>query len=254
MIYLNPFYAEYETKYQCTGTLISAEYVLTSAGCVDEVEKRVNLTVKLGEYDLESDVDCIFAGPNDEMFCAKPSYDVKVAEVLVHEATDNRLHDIALLKLSEPVSFDEWVSPICLPESAAIVQSATYHSASWNQNTCEDGSRRYKLLSNHSITNATACDRHLPAGSANNFVCVSSVGQPFVDVGGALTMTKTIVSNGGSRSVDELVGVLSSTATCANYEGVLVYTKVGHYLEWIQDKLVNVNNSSLDEQTEISLY
>ncbi|XP_058129754.1 serine protease 7-like [Anopheles ziemanni] len=215
-------------------TLISAEYVLTSAGCVDEVDKRVNLTAKLGEYDLESDVDCIFAGPNDDMICAKPSYDVKVAEVLVHEAAGNRLHDIALLQLSEPVKIDEWVSPICLPESAAIDHSATYHSASWNQNTCEDGSRRYKFLSNYSLTNVTA----------NNFIYVSSAGQPFVDVGGALTVTKTIDSNDGSRSVNELVGVLSSTATCANYDGVLVYTKVGQYLEWIQDKLVNEESAT----------
>uniref|UniRef100_A0A182JAC2 CLIP domain-containing serine protease n=1 Tax=Anopheles atroparvus TaxID=41427 RepID=A0A182JAC2_ANOAO len=233
----------YDTKFPCTGTLISVQYVLTSAGCVDDAEKRANLTARLGEYDLEATVDCLFLDGDVDAFCAESSYDVNVTEVVIHENGGDIRNDIALLKLSNTVELNEWVFPICLSETHAVEES--YHAASWNQNTCDETRRRHKLVSSYNIANRTACGRHLPNGTWHEFVCVSTAGQPFVDLGGALTVTKTIIANDQrSRSVHELVGILSSMLSCANYDGVLAYTKVGPHLEWIRSKMVHPNDKA----------
>ena len=43
----------------------------------------------------------------------------KAVQVFPHPHYDNKTfsNDIALMKLSEPVTFDEYLSPICLPEN-----------------------------------------------------------------------------------------------------------------------------------------
>uniref|UniRef100_A0A182RQ83 CLIP domain-containing serine protease n=1 Tax=Anopheles funestus TaxID=62324 RepID=A0A182RQ83_ANOFN len=226
----------HDSKFNCSGTLIAAQYVLTAASCVDDEEAWTNLTVRLGEWDLESTVDCILSPDIDELVCAEPSYDVSVMQVILHEAYTGRRNDMALLKLSQPVEFSDWIFPICLPESSVINETATYSVAGWNQNTCETSGSRYKLLTNYSPLNQTAC--HVPsvAGTSYNFVCVDSGEQTIGDAGGGLTGLKTIKGD-PRRPVYELIGVLSSLSNCANFDGVSVYTRVGQYVEWIVSKL-----------------
>lgn len=95
-----------------------------------------SLTVRLGEWDLESTVDCILDPDSDDLVCADPSYDVPVGQVILHEAYTGRRNDIALLKLAQPAQLNDWVSPICLPESPVLNETAKYGAAGWNQNTC----------------------------------------------------------------------------------------------------------------------
>uniref|UniRef100_A0A182VQP9 CLIP domain-containing serine protease n=1 Tax=Anopheles minimus TaxID=112268 RepID=A0A182VQP9_9DIPT len=228
----------HDSTFNCSGTLIAAQYVLTAASCVDEREAWSNLKVRLGEWDLESSVDCVLSLDNDDLVCADPSYDLPVAEVILHEAFTGRQNDIALLKLSQAVAFSDWVFPICLPESSVINETATYSVAGWNQNTCDTSSRRYKLLSSYSALNQTACQQHLPsvAGTSYNFVCVDSDVQAIGEAGGGLTGMKTI-SRDPRRPVYEIVGVLSSLSSCANFDGISIYTRVGQYIGWIESKL-----------------
>uniref|UniRef100_A0A182VMR9 CLIP domain-containing serine protease n=1 Tax=Anopheles merus TaxID=30066 RepID=A0A182VMR9_ANOME len=229
----------HSTQFNCSGTLIAPSYVLTSASCVDDEAAWNNLTVRLGEWDLESTVDCILNPDSDDLVCADPSYDVPVVQVILHEAYTGRRNDIALLKLAQPAQLNDWVSPICLPESPVLNETAKYGAAGWNQNTCADPSSRYKQLSSYDALSQKACERYVPsvAGTSYGFVCVA-VGeeQPLGDAGGGLTAVRTIDTAG--RSVHELVGVLSSLSSCANFQGVSVYTRVAQYVDWIERKLV----------------
>uniref|UniRef100_A0A182JNT1 CLIP domain-containing serine protease n=1 Tax=Anopheles christyi TaxID=43041 RepID=A0A182JNT1_9DIPT len=227
----------HDTNFNCSGTLIAPEYVLTSASCVDDGEAWKNLTVRLGEWDLESTVDCILSPESDDLVCADPSYDVPVVQVILHEAYTGRRNDIALLKLAQPAQLNDWITPICLPASPVLNETVTYSVAGWNQNTCEDPSSRFKLLSSYNVLNQTACQRYVPsvAGTSYGFVCVATGEQPLGDAGGGLTAAKTIDPD--QRPVYELIGVLSSMSSCANYDGVAVYTRVTQYMDWIESKL-----------------
>ncbi|XP_053667535.1 CLIP domain-containing serine protease B9-like [Anopheles marshallii] len=228
----------YDSKYNCSGTLIAPQYVLTAASCVDDVESWSSLTVRLGEWDLESAVDCIVSPDSDDLVCAEPSYDIAVTQVIMHDAYTGRRNDIAVLKLSQPVALSDWIFPICLPESPVINEALTYSVAGWNQNTCETSGSRYKLLTNFSPLNQTACQRYVPsvAGTSYNFVCVDSGEQTIGDAGGALTGMK-MINPDPRRPVYEIVGVLSSLSSCANFDGVSVYTRVGQYVDWLDSKL-----------------
>uniref|UniRef100_A0A182N579 CLIP domain-containing serine protease n=1 Tax=Anopheles dirus TaxID=7168 RepID=A0A182N579_9DIPT len=222
--------------FNCSGSLISAEYVLTSASCVDDADTWDTLMVRLGEWDLESAVDCILAPDSDDLVCAEPAYDVPVARVILHDSYGGRWNDIALLKLSRPVVFNKWVTPICLPASSVTVETAALSAAHWNLNTCDFSASRFKLLSAYRALNQTYCQRYVSpvAGVHYNFVCAESSEETAGDAGGGLVSVRTIDND--RQPVHELVGVLSSLTNCANFNGVSVYTKIGQYLEWIENK------------------
>jgi hypothetical protein len=74
------------------------------------------ISVRLGEWNLETEKDC---KPDDPTACAPKPIDIKVDEVITHasyhKSSAKSLHDIALLRLAEPVEFNDFVKPICLP-------------------------------------------------------------------------------------------------------------------------------------------
>lgn len=68
---------------------------------------QIRVSVRLGEYDTETDEDCLENRTGRE--CADPAVDVPVEERIPHEDYDpqdqNQYNDIALLRLSRDVRF-----------------------------------------------------------------------------------------------------------------------------------------------------
>lgn len=76
--------------------------------------------MRLGEYDISTDIDCVNG------VCNKPVIEIDIEEAIVHPQYDaqsiHRYHDIALLRLSQPVVLSAFLQPVCLP--LASVRSA----------------------------------------------------------------------------------------------------------------------------------
>lgn len=91
--------------------MVTASHCINGIG-VTQSRYKVH-SVRLGEWDLDQEQDC-----SDDL-CSDPVVDIPVAEVIPHENyIPNSLaqeYDIALIRLSRPVNFTDWIRPICLP-------------------------------------------------------------------------------------------------------------------------------------------
>lgn len=74
---------------------------------------------RLGEWNLLLNEDC--ESINGRRICAPNSIDVPFQEVILHEKySPKSLHqqnDIALIRLTHPVQFNDFVKPICLQQN-----------------------------------------------------------------------------------------------------------------------------------------
>ena len=88
----------------CGGFLIKENVVMTAAHCVDKNYKDEEIFVKMGSSDLKSN----------------QIKTMKVIAKKIHPNYDRKkaLNDIALLKLSDRLNFDDTIQPILLPENS----------------------------------------------------------------------------------------------------------------------------------------
>ncbi|CAG4948006.1 unnamed protein product [Colias eurytheme] len=111
-------------KFLCTGTIINSKHILTSANCV--INK--DITVRIGEYDLRTELDCV--GEQPFIDCKNNSQDISVSKIILHENFQLPLlkDNIALLYLSEDINFNYTDSiPVCLPNTPELMNKEIYH-------------------------------------------------------------------------------------------------------------------------------
>lgn len=116
----------YISNYHCGGTLVHGFrlgfVILTAAHCLldDEIQEHEELEKSLFQVVLggkSSNMENNLKNPNAQIFSVEQMY--------LHEAynptEDTHYHDIAIIKLYEPVLLSQWVRPACLSSNYKLV-------------------------------------------------------------------------------------------------------------------------------------
>ncbi|XP_062549421.1 brachyurin-like [Armigeres subalbatus] len=208
----------------CGGTILTANFVLTAAHCVQIGTVATHGTVVLGAHNRQV-VEATQQRYSFDQINVHPSY---IASLL--------RNDIATVRLSAPAVFNAFVQPIDIP---AVSDTRTFAGltgiiSGFGRTSDEDGSPASDVVmfsSNPILTNAdcVASWNSIIIGAQN--ICLSGAGGRSVcngDSGGPLA----VQDNGRSLQVG-IASFVHATGCASGMPSGFV--RVSHYLQWIAE-------------------
>jgi len=200
----------------CGGSIVSENIVITAAHCISPGTKYY-----------------VVIGQHNKRKADSYTKRIKVTEAITHPNWDDRnivRYDIAILRLSESINFNDAVQPICIPASgASYADNAKFLVSGWGalQEGGWGSDVLMQLVAPHISTRT--CQKYLGSSVHDKVICAGYLegGKDSCqgDSGGPLAAMV-----GGKWT---LAGVVSWGYGCAQRGNPGVYTKVASYLDFV---------------------
>ncbi|XP_041830805.1 testisin-like [Melanotaenia boesemani] len=207
----------------CGGSLISKEWVMSAAHCLYGATTK-ELQVSLGIQNLQGE------NPNE--------VSRGVATIITHPDYDNSFNnDIALLQLSSPVEFTDYIRPVCVAASGSVFNNGTESWVTgWGKIKEEVSLPSPETLQEVKVPviGNRQCNCLYGVGTiTDNMICAGVLaggkGPCWGDSGGLM------MSKQGSVWVQS--GIVSFGRGCAQPNLPGVYARVSRYQSWISSHI-----------------